>query len=89
MSGGGGSGDAVTGQTAATVKIVDVATGDTLWPAAGGDASEAGYPVGASAKIGDANSTNPQDVRHRMYAQLSHQIARLFHKWQPEDGVGS
>ena len=78
MSGG----DALTGQTAASVKVVDVATGDTLWP--GGVAGEAGYPVSAATKLGTSSGGNVQDVRQRMYVDLSHQIARLFYKWQPE-----
>ena len=79
-------GDALTGQTAASVKVVDVATGDTLWP---GDAGgEAGYPVAAATQLGANNRAgggNVQDVRQRMYFDLSHQIARLFYKWQPEN----
>jgi hypothetical protein len=78
MSGG----DLLTGQTNATVKVVDVATGNTLWP--GDIAAEAGYPVNAATKLGAKNGANVQDVRQRMYAQLSHEIARLFYKWQPE-----
>ena len=78
MSGG----DVLTGQTSATVKVVDVATGNTLWPA--DIAAEAGYPVGAGTRLGADNGANVQDVRQRMYAKLSHEIARLFYKWQPE-----
>ena len=75
-------GNALTGQASASVKVVDVATGDTLWP--GGVASEAGYPVAAATKLGTSNGGSVQDVRQRMYLDLSHQIARLFYKWQPE-----
>ena len=78
MSGG----EALTGQTTASVKVVDVATGDTLWP--GEAAAEGGYPVGAATKLGTDKGTNIQDVRQRLYAQLSHEIARLFYKWQPD-----
>jgi hypothetical protein len=76
-------GNALTGQTSASVKVVDVATGDTLWP--GGIAAEAGHPVAAATKLGTSNGGNIQDVRQRMYVDLSHQIARLFYKWQPEN----
>jgi hypothetical protein len=79
MSGG----DALTGQTAASVKVVDVASGDTLWP--GGVAAEAGYPVSAATKLGTDNGANVADVRQRMYAQLSHDIVKLFYKWQPDN----
>lgn len=78
----GGGGDALTGQTSATVKVVDVATGNTLWPS--DIAAEAGYPVAAGTQLGTNNGGTPQDVRQRMYAKLSHDIARLFYKWQPE-----
>ena len=76
-------GDALSGQTAASVKVVDVATGDTLWP--GGIVGEGGYPVAAGTKLGTRDGGTIQDVRQRMYADLTHQIARLFYKWQPED----
>lgn len=79
MSGG----DSLTGQTAASVKVVDVATGDTLWPS--DTAAETGYPVAAATQLGTDRGTNVQDVRQQLYVQLSHQIARLFYKWQPED----
>jgi hypothetical protein len=78
-------GDALTGQTSASVKVVDVATGDTLWPT---DATvETGYPVAAASQLGTRNGGNVQDVRQRMYVDLSHQIARLFYKWQPDEEV--
>jgi hypothetical protein len=82
MPGASGGRDALIGQTAASVKVVDVATGDTLWP--GGAGAEAGYPVSAATKLGSDNGANVQDVRQRMYAQLTHDIAKLFYKWQPE-----
>jgi len=76
-------GDALDGKTAASVKVVDVASGDTLWP--GGAGAEAGRPVAAATRLGGAdNGTNVQDVRQRLYVQLSHEIAKLFYKWQPD-----
>jgi hypothetical protein len=78
MSGG----NTLTGQTAASVKVVDVASGDTLWP--DGVAAEAGYPVAAATKLGTDKGTNVADVRQHMYAQLSHEVVKLFYKWQPE-----
>jgi hypothetical protein len=81
MSGG----DSLTGQTNASVKVVDVATGDTLWPGGiAGGAGDSGYPVAAT-QLGTDNGGNVQDVRQRMYFRLSNQIARLFYKWQPEN----
>ena len=82
MMGAAGGSDALTGQTSASVKVVDVATGDTLWP--GGISSDAGYPVSAATKLAAHNGANVADVRQRMYVQLGHDIAKLFYKWQPE-----
>ena len=79
---GAAGGDALTGQASASVKVVDVASGDTLWP--GGISNDTGYPVSAATKLGAHNGANVADVRQRMYVQLSHDIAKLFYKWQPE-----
>ena len=75
-------GDSLIGETAATVKVIDVASGETLWP--NDVAAEAGYPVATATKMGAQNGGAVADVRQRMYAQLSDQIAKLFYKWQPE-----
>ena len=79
-------GDALSGQIAASVKVVDVASGDTLWPT--DIAEEAGYPVSASTKLGTGGRAggagSVADVRQHLYLQLSDEIARLFYKWQPE-----
>jgi hypothetical protein len=77
-------GDTLDGKSEASVKVVDVATGETLWPA--GVAAEAGYPVSAATKLGAANAgvSNVADVRQRLYYELGNQIGRLFYKWQPE-----
>ena len=74
-------GEAFTGQSAATVKVVDVATGQTLWPT---DIA-AGYSVAASTRLGEAGAQTPQDVRQRLNHQLTDEISRLFRKWKPDD----
>ena len=79
-----GGDETLTGQASATVKLVDVASGETLWPS---DVSaEAGYPVATATGLGAprAGAGEVADVRQRLYFQLAQQIGRLFYKWQPE-----
>ena len=77
-------GEAFNGQSAATVKVVDVATGQTLWPT---DIA-AGYTVAASTRLGEAGAQTPQDVRQLLNLQLTDEISRLFRKWKPDDLSG-
>ena len=74
-------GEGYSGSTTAMVKMVDVITGQTLWPTA----TSEGYPVSAAAKLGSRNGANPMEVRQKMYLSLTGQIGRLFHKWKPEN----
>ncbi|HYO11451.1 MAG TPA: hypothetical protein VER17_20980 [Tepidisphaeraceae bacterium] len=74
-------GDALQGQAHAVVKLIDAATGDTLWPT---DVSD-GHAVSAGTSLGTQGGTDPMDVRQRMYRSLAVQIDRLFHKWKPDD----
>jgi hypothetical protein len=84
LSGGAGGGDALGGQADATVKVIDVASGDTMWPT--DVAAEAGYPVAAATKMGaSSRGGSVNDVRRKMYVELCDQIAKLFYKWQPDD----
>jgi hypothetical protein len=73
-------GEGLSGEATATVRWVDTASGSTLWPTDLPD-----YLVSAAAKIGTHNASSAQDVRQRMYVQLSDEIARLFYKWKPEE----
>jgi hypothetical protein len=74
-------GEAYQGKAVATVKIVDAATGDTIWPT---DIS-GGYPVAASTKLGTKTGATPMAVRQKLYVQLADEISKLFYKWRPED----
>jgi hypothetical protein len=76
MSGGVG----FMGEATATVKLVDGIHGETIWPS---EQSE-GYPVVAATKVGSTNYPTPADVRNVLYAQMTDQISKLFHKWKPE-----
>lgn len=73
--------DSLSGESRAAVKLVDVATGDTIWPAE----IAGGYPVTTAATPGGDHGQSPQDIRQRMHRQLSDQIAKLFYKWKPAD----
>ena len=74
-------GETLQGTTQVHVKVIDVASGKTLWP---GDVS-GGYPLGTSSTLGkDPNQRVVTDVQRRMYATLASEIAKLFYKWQPE-----
>jgi hypothetical protein len=74
-------GESMQGEIDVRVKVIDVASGHTLWPT---DVS-AGYPLSATSTLGSASSKGTvQEVRKRMYLSLADQIARLFYKWQPE-----
>jgi hypothetical protein len=74
-------GESFTGQSAATVKVVDVGDGNTLWPTE----ISAGYAVVAHVQVGAANAQDPQDVRRQLNLKLSEQISKLFRKWKPDD----
>ena len=75
-------GEGYTGEATATVKVIDGASGATLWPV---DMSE-GYGVSAATKIdSQRGGGSPMDVRQRLYTQLADEISRLFYKWQPEN----
>jgi hypothetical protein len=81
-------GEALSGNSMAAVRVIDVASGKTLWPEGMEGSGASGYPVAASAKIGAPPSEaapNPQVVRQRMNAQLSDQIVKLFYKWKPDE----
>jgi hypothetical protein len=75
-------GEGYTGSTTAVVKLVDVGTGNTLWPT---DQS-AGYAVAARTPIqSPRGARDVQELHRALYADLASQISRLFYAWQPED----
>jgi hypothetical protein len=75
-------GEGVTGHAQVRVKLVDVASGDLIWPKTQAD----GYLVSASTSLGiDSTHAVAQDVHRHIYVSLATQIGRLFHKWTPED----
>jgi hypothetical protein len=75
----GGTG--YTGEATAMVKVIDGITGQTAWPIEYND----GYAVSTQTKMGSKNYPTPADVRNVLYAQLTDEISKLFHKWKPQD----
>lgn len=71
---------AYQGKAASMVRVVDVATGQTLWPT---DAAE-GYSVGYQTKMISAEH-RPEQIRSELFDGLAVNISRLFHKWKPDD----
>jgi len=74
-------GEGYQGVASATVKIIDAATGDTIWP----HDADHGYPVSASTKMGIDAVQSPAALQHKLYTQLADEIGRLFYKWKPDD----
>ena len=70
------------GKFSATVKVVDVATGQTRWPS---DIPN-GYPVSWESKPQrPTDEVYPAAVRERALRVGADHIARLFYKWKPAD----
>ena len=70
-------GDGFTGASSASVKLIDGATGNTIWPT-----DEAGYGVSSRAQIDSPHGArDPQDVRRRLNVDLADKISKLFYEW--------
>lgn len=73
-----GTGETLKGSAQAMIKVVDVATGDTLWPT---EMTE-GYPVTAQTNpLQGQDSSTYNAVRQDLYDTLADQIAKLFYKY--------
>ncbi len=74
------TGAAVHATATARVRVVDVATGNVLWPA--------GQPRGTelTAKMDYDRSDSPAgaNMRGQLLSQLSDEIGKLFYKWKPD-----
>ena len=77
---GDASQNLVSGVADARVRLVDVETGHTIWPAD----SQGGYPVGAKVPYAQAERNTATDMHNALLTSLSQQIGRLFHQWKPE-----
>jgi hypothetical protein len=68
------------GSAAAMVRLVDAASGDTIWPSA----SASGYPVQFETPMTRVNEQlAPMQVRSSTLLGLSDQITKLFFDWKP------
>jgi hypothetical protein len=74
-------GNTLEGRTHVRVKVVDVVSGETLWPT---DLSD-GYELAAATELGADSGHDVRDVRRSLYSSLADQIAKLFYKWKPEE----
>ena len=72
------TGEVLQGKAAVMVKVVDVSTGDTLWPTEMSD----GFPVTAQTNpLQGQDASTYNAVREELYDTLAEQIAKLFHKY--------
>lgn len=73
------TGEVLQGKAAANIKVVDVATGDTLWPTE----MEEGYAVsGQTSPLKGQDSSTFNAVREELYDTLADRIAKLFYKYR-------
>ncbi|MGB7159196.1 MAG: hypothetical protein WBD40_14100 [Tepidisphaeraceae bacterium] len=71
----------IKGRVAVQVRVVDVETGDTRWPA---QATE-GIPLGYETPLPRANENATEAiVRAKMHSAMAERIAKLFYKWKPD-----
>jgi hypothetical protein len=74
-------GDGFTGSSTVSVKLIDAATGNTLWPN-----DQSGYGVSSKTQVDSPQGArDPQEVHRRLNADLADKIARLFYPWSPEN----
>lgn len=75
-------GDALRGQAAVRVKIVDVESGETRWPQDMAD----GYPIAYATQLGgEGRGDTEMTIKQHVYATIADRTAKLFYKWKPEE----
>ncbi len=72
---------AMRGQAVARVRLVDVESGNTLWPL---DSPNQGYSVGAELPYSQGDASTAVTMHGQLITSLSSQIAKLFYAWKPE-----
>jgi hypothetical protein len=76
-----GGGEFVKATVAVRVKVVDAATGNTLWPD-----SQGGIPVAAeSPMVRIEPGVTPASVRDELVKRVGTQVGRLLHDWKAEE----
>jgi hypothetical protein len=71
----------VHAEAKAQVRVVDVETGATLWPAS----ASHGHELEAKADYDPSDTSHAASMRTDMLTQLSSRIAKLFYKWKPDN----
>ena len=69
------------GSGAARAKLIDVATGATLWPT---DTPEGRYVSAESPMLHAGETTTPQSVRAGVQRELAEKIVQFFYSYKPE-----
>jgi hypothetical protein len=72
---------AVHASARAQIRVVDVETGNTLWPTN----SVHGRELDAKADYDPSDTSHAMSMRTDMLTQLSSRIAKLFYKWHPDN----
>jgi len=79
-----GDGVMARGMAQGQVKIIDVATGQTLWPTD----LVAGYELLLQTPhVRIDERTNEQTVRNQLVTSVSDQVSKLFYKWTVQEGI--
>jgi hypothetical protein len=72
--------NALHGHATARVRVVDIATGKSLWPL---DMTE-GYQLITDIPYGDANASLATAAHNQVVTEMSTAIGHLFYAWKPE-----
>lgn len=75
-----GGGSIRQGQASVLVRVVDVQTGETVWPTG----IEDGRVVSTETNPATTGSKPESDIRLHLYDDLAMKIVRLFHSWKPD-----
>ncbi|HEY0009815.1 MAG TPA: hypothetical protein VGB55_13895 [Tepidisphaeraceae bacterium] len=86
LEGGGvtsmGGGSVLQGNASAMVKVIDVKSGNSLWPIELSDGRAISFETDPTH---GTDRYRPDEVRTALYSGLATNIVRLFHKWKPGD----
>ena len=74
------TGAAVTATATARVRVVDVATGEVLWPRG----QPKGYELSAKMPYDRTDSATGTAMRAHLVNRLSEEIGHLFYSWKPD-----
>jgi hypothetical protein len=77
--------DQVKGSVAVRVRVIDVNTGDTVWPR---DARD-GYAMAQETPyVPETSEAADMTIRQKLCQSMATEIGRLFYAWQPPDDTG-